>query len=118
MGDDVTCRLNYADRLPRARGSIATRLGLLAAIVADVGLLAAIFTWNEARIWAPYLHPPMTIYWAQPMLVASLVIGVFAAFAVAIGLLRPGHVGWKIVAIVACVTYWAAFSCVVFFGLM
>jgi hypothetical protein len=58
-GDDVTRTLNYADRMPHDRGSIATTVGLLAAIIADVSLLAAIFTWNEARIWAPYLHPPI-----------------------------------------------------------
>ena len=94
------------------------RIGAFAAIVADLALLAAIFIVNGGLIWGPYLYPPVTIYWAQPVAALSLLFGLVGVFASGVSMVRRAPVAWKVVAALASCGYLAGVGCVVIFGLL
>jgi hypothetical protein len=105
---------------PQARRG-APRLicvGALTAVAADLALLAAIFIWNGGRIWGPYLSPPVTVSWAQPVAAVSLLFGLVGVFASGVGIMRAAPVAWKVVAALASCGYLIGVVCVVIFGLL
>ena len=105
--------------LQRRRGAEKLiRIGALTAVVADVALLAAIFVWDGGRIWGPYLNPPVTIFWAQPIAAVSLLFGLVGIFASGVGLMGPSPVAWKFVAVLASCGFLIGAVCVVIFGLL
>ena len=116
MSSDVIPTLEYAGVPSNRRASTAIRIGISAAIIADIALLAAIFIWNGGRIWGQYLYPPVTVYWAQPIFIASLVLAVVACFASGTGLVRPARGALKISAAISSGAYLIGFGCVVIFG--
>ena len=93
-------------------------IGAFTAAVADLALLAAIFIWNGGRIWGPYLNPPVTVSWAQPIATVSLVFGLVGIFASGVGMMRPSPVAWKVVAALASCSYLIGTGCIVMFGLL
>jgi hypothetical protein len=106
---------------PSQRGRGAPRLirvGASTAVVADVALPAAIFIWNGGRIWGPYLNPPVTVSWAQPIAAVSLLFGLTGIFASGVGVMRPSPVAWKVVAALASCGYLVGVVCVIIFGLL
>ena len=118
MTDKPTTTLEY-QRPPRRRGApAAVWVALLAAVVADLALPASVFIWNGGRYWGPYLYPPVTIFWARPIFLASVAFGIVALFASGIGLIRQAAAKWKIAAATASIAYWLGFACIVNFGLI
>lgn len=118
MSDEVVTTLNYQDPPDRRRASVAIRVGTLSALVADVALLTAVFIWNGGHVWGPYLNPPVTVSWAQPIFLASLLLGLVGVIASGVGLVRPASGAWKVAAAGTSVGYLVGFACVAIFGLL
>lgn len=83
-----------------------------------MALLAAVFIWNGGRIWGPYLNPPVTIYWAQPIAAVSSILGIVGVFTSAVGLARSSVLYWKVIAATAAVGFLLGTVCIVYFGLL
>ena len=118
VGDEAVPGLNYLHPPARRRAPLLIRVGALAAVLADLALLTAVFIWNGGRFWGPYLNPPVTVSWAHPILLASLLLGVTGVITSGVGLVRPAPWGLKVTAAAASLAYLAGFVCVVVFGLV
>jgi hypothetical protein len=116
--DSPSQSIEYQPSQPNRGGTRLIRTGALTAVVADLALLAAIFIWNGGRIWGPYLNPPVTVSWAQPIAGMSLLFGLVGTFASGVGLMRPSPTAWKVVAALASCGYLIGVVCVVIFGLL
>ena len=118
MTDSPSRPIEYEPSQPGRGAARLIRIGALTAVVADLAVLAAIFIWNGGRIWGPYLNPPVTVSWAQPIAAVSLLFGLVGIFASGVGVMRPSPVGWKVVAGLASCGYLIGVVCVVIFGLL
>jgi hypothetical protein len=108
--------LHYHSIRPDSGGSIVIRIGLFAAVIADILLISAIFIWNSPRILSanyPLLHYDN---WAHGIFLVSILPGVVAQFASGIGLVSSTSTAWKIGAAIASVGYLLGVACVVKFG--
>jgi hypothetical protein len=118
MIDSPSQTIEYQPRQARHGAPRLIRVGVLAAITADLVLLVAIFICNGGRVWGPYLNPPVTGFWAQPIAAVSLLFGLVGIFASGVGIVRPAPAAWKVVAALASCGYLIGVVCVFSFGLL
>jgi hypothetical protein len=118
LTDRGVSTLDYQNARLEKRPSAVIRIGIGAGVAADVALVVAIFIWNGSQVWGPYLNPPVTIYWARPLFIASMAFGSVALSGSGIGLLRPEPTVWKVFAATLSAAYLMGFGCVLSFGLI
>jgi hypothetical protein len=109
MPNTSVAKIDYERKLPHNRSRLA-RFNVVVSLVADAALLVSILILNAGR-WGPYLKPPGTIYWAEPVFrFGSMLLGLIGIVSAGVVVLRPAPAFWKVLAAAASLAYWAGFT--------